>query len=249
MANKIDYYRWMKGPYFIKQSRVGLDPKLKYPVIMKPAICTGLGKNVAKIHNNEEAKEYLDRFKNTREKIIVQDYYPAQYEAGVLYERYPWEKRGRIISAVQKKLKNKTNEFQPRSCGRGICLDMTDQWLTPLNRQILIDEIERIPDINACRLDLLFDSIEDFKQGQGFKIVEVNGRCGQDLRCVKYYPKYTPSYLCFFTSHTSRRILMGLGNILRGRGFNAIELIRILPTKMRMAYQEGDLNCLVNQDF
>jgi hypothetical protein len=78
---------------------------LKYPIIFKPNVCSGLSTNVKIIHNIKEAKDYIE--KNNENEILIQEFIDYDTELGVLYEKDLFTDKGRIISIV-KKQSNKT---------------------------------------------------------------------------------------------------------------------------------------------
>ena len=89
-------------PFVIINSKDDLV-KVEFPCIFKPNRCSGGSKNVELIHNIKDAIKYLKNIDN----IIAQKIHNGPYEVGVLYERHPFLKNGKIVSIVSKNLDNK----------------------------------------------------------------------------------------------------------------------------------------------
>lgn len=84
----------------------------KYPIVLKPIICNGNGKGVIKINSKNDLIQHIKNNKNI--SYISQDLYMSKYEAGILYERYPLQKDGKIKSIVFKKILE--NKWKPLRC-------------------------------------------------------------------------------------------------------------------------------------
>lgn len=76
------------------------EAKLNYPIIIKPDIGFR-GFLVKKIDNVEDLTNYIQ--KNNSIKLIIQEYLNYKNECGILYYRYPNEKKGKITSITLKK--------------------------------------------------------------------------------------------------------------------------------------------------
>ncbi len=69
-----------------------------YPLILKPdASERGAGLKLA--HSLDQVRCYLNRF---NVPIVVQEYHPGPFEAGIFYYRLPGESRGHIFSITDK---------------------------------------------------------------------------------------------------------------------------------------------------
>lgn len=196
---------------------------LHYPLIFKPVICNGNGKGVQKIDNENEAKYYMK--KTTEEFIIAQEYYPGAYEVGLLYERYPFSERGKIISIVSKATDKDWKPLRCNTCSFKKGVDCKIIQSTPA-LEAKIDEISKhIPDFYVGRYDIRFNSLEDFEKGENFKIIEINGVMGFDLRTS------IDSNASMFTTvenllyWVGRRVIIGFENILRLNGGNIFEAL------------------------
>jgi glutathione synthase/RimK-type ligase-like ATP-grasp enzyme len=198
---------------------------LKYPLIFKPVICNGNGKGVQKINDEKEAKKYM---KNTKEQhIIAQEYYPGKYEVGVLYERYPLNDKGKIISVVSKVTDKDWKPLRCNTCSFKGGVDCQVLKATPeLERKI--DEISKsIPDFYVGRYDIRFENLDDFLSGTNFKVIEVNGVMGFDLitSIDSNSSMFTTVWNLLFW--IGRRVLIGFQNILMLRGGNILSALDI----------------------
>lgn len=198
---------------------------LKYPVIFKPVVCNGNGKGVKKINNVKEAIEYM---KVSEEQfVIAQEYYPGKFEVGVLYERYPFDASGSIVSIVSKET---GDDWKPLRCNTCSYKGGVDCFIIKSTQKLqsTIDHIaKKIPDFYVGRFDIRFYSLDDFLNGENFKIIEVNGVMGFDLRTS------IDSSKCMFTTvknvlyWVARRVLIGLQNIVQLNGGNVFEVFDI----------------------
>lgn len=62
-------------------------------------------------------------------------------------------------------------------------------WITPELEQVMNDVCVQIPGFFFGRLDVMYDSLEDFKQGKNFSIVELNGAASEPTHI--YDPKHS----------------------------------------------------------
>ena len=208
---------------------------LDYPVVMKPNFYNGKGKNVSIIRNSTEAKNYLNKIaKLNREieidqEIVVQKFHPGPYEVGILWERYPHQmftdKPGRIVSIVEKREINSDPKFKnlPRSYyglkrAGDAFYNLRDrpEWITTELTQTMNQIAETFPNFYAGRYDIRFSELDKFLKGQDFKIVELNGADGEDLRA--YLAESSTLKKKIVTARTlGVRMIMGLENILLGQ--------------------------------
>ena len=217
--------------------------KLQYPYIIKPTICSGTSRNVAIIWNEND----LNNIKiNKNEKYIIQEFYKSKNEIGVLYEKIPYVNDGNVISIVLKK--NDVNKWKPLKCGNiknsetTICDNLTKE-LENSNFVNIIKKISStIPNFNAGRYDIGFESIEELNKGI-FKIYELNGVMGLDLLSnVSGNENKTDIILKFY--HIFRwifvRYLIGLINILS---------LKISPFFILDKYPNSVYNCIECSDW
>ncbi len=191
-------------------------PDIPYPYILKPTICSGVSKNVHLINNDKDLYNFIKT--KSDDKYIVQEFYKSKYEIGVLYEKIPYINNGNVISAVIKKKENDVNEWKPlKSCGDNInCEDLTS-YLNNSNFNTIIKNISSgIPGLNAGRYDIGFENLEGLNNGE-FKIYELNGVMGYDLRSIKtdndnIYDKIIKKY--YLHRWIGIRCLIGFINII-----------------------------------
>lgn len=192
--------------------------KIKYPKIFKPNVCSGISKNVRVINNVNEAIEY---HKNMNDNYLIQDISYYNNEIGLLYEKNPWTNKGKIISIYKRVFNNKLNlniwnvtnayDMEPyENKNNLISNELTDK----INKII-----DNIPNMYVCRLDIKYDNDNDFKKGEKFTILEVNGVMGYDLR---FWDEDEPSYISYIIvlCWILRRLLYGFLNILLFNGAN-----------------------------
>lgn len=161
------------------------ENNITFPIIIKPTICSGVNRSVKLLNNINDLINYKKNM-NKNEIYILQEYFNSKYEVGLLYEKLPHNKNGKIISIVSKK-KSNNNNWKALKCKNiasndGVqCEDYTYMITEELTKSIN-DISNKIPDFYAGRYDIGFDNIDDFKKGKNFKIYELNGVMGFDLR-------------------------------------------------------------------
>jgi len=159
-------------------------PTLKFPYIIKPIICSGIGRNVKLINNDKDLNNYINNIEKD-EIYIVQQFYKSKYEIGVLYEKIPYLNDGNIVSIVTKK--NHTQQWKPLKCGNvknnetTTCDNITKKLENSKFSNIIKEISSKIPRFNAGRYDIGFESIDDLNNGK-FYIYELNGVMAFDLR-------------------------------------------------------------------
>jgi hypothetical protein len=221
-------------PYGLRVQLIGKNTNLSllnYPLIFKPVICNGNGKGVEKIDNEKEAKMYMK--KTEEEFIIAQEYYPGKFEVGVLYERYPFEENGKIISIVSKSSDADWKPLRCNTCSFKTGVDCKILQSTP-DLAYKIDQISKnIPGFFVGRYDIRFESQDDFEKGKNFKIIEINGVMGFDLRTSidsNASMLVTIQNLFFWVG---RRVLIGFQNILSFQGGNLFDALNF-PAKFNI---------------
>jgi hypothetical protein len=205
---------------FLYNKKVVDLTSLKYPIIFKPNVCSGLSTNVKIIHSIKEAKDYIE--KNNENEILIQEFIDYDTELGVLYEKNLFTDKGRIISIVRKQ-SNKTKIMY--SCEGEISCDNLN-YIINNNLNELFDKISNnIPDFYAGRYDIKCKDIQSFINGK-FYILEVNGTMGFDLdkRLDVYNLNYNniPSAIYKVERWFLYRCLMGFVNIVSSRSYNNI---------------------------
>jgi hypothetical protein len=182
-GNKNNVLEYIKE-YVMKFNNVSYNKEIihdiDYPKIFKPNICSGVSKNVKIINNKEEAINY---HKNIKEDYIIQDINYYNNEIGLLYERIPFNKTGKIISIFKREYNNNNIVNIWNVTNKNNILPYTNkQHLITQKLTNKIDEIiKRIPNMYACRLDIKYLNDDDLSNGKNFIILEVNGVMGYDL--------------------------------------------------------------------
>jgi hypothetical protein len=185
--NKYKVYQYIDDNYKLKTELYKyseLQSITNFPVIIKPALYSCHGSNVSVITNQKELK-YIYEVTN-KQDYIVKEYYPAKYEVGVLYEKNPLSEKGNVVSVV---LKHKLKYgFYPLNCdnillNKGICkyIDKPD-WITDELIESIRNISDKVPNHYVGRYDIGFNNVDDFKKGINYKIFELNGNTGIDLR-------------------------------------------------------------------
>ena len=189
--------------------------KLKYPVIVKPVVCSGGSVEVFKVDNQEALVKIIQENKLDVSDFMVQTFlkdYPR--EVGILYEKYPWSNKGHIFEMVEK-----TNKEDIRHYNVKDSIDRTSLITEKLNT--IIDQIsDKIPGLCAARHDIVFKNMEELLNGE-FKIVEVNGTMGMQL---SNDGQNLDSIMVDFY-WLLRRMAIGLYNICTMKGYSPQHLI------------------------
>ena len=148
--------------------------QFQYPIIIKPIICSGNGLNIQIIKSDKELKMYLLNCKN-KNNFMVQNYLQNyDVEIGVLWEKQPWEKEGKVIEIVEKTQQKEIRPFDYNNYKNHNSL---------INEKInlIFNQISKnIKNMNVCRYDIRLKNIIDL-QNENFKIVEVNGTMGMQF--------------------------------------------------------------------
>ena len=180
------------------------DNEFNYPIIIKPICCSGNSINVYIINDEDELNELI--YNININEYMVQEYIDDTIEIGLLYEKYPFEKEGRILEIVEKIDSNKIIHFDDRY--KKIHSHLRHN--KTLNK--IIGEITNlIPGMNVARYDIRVKSIEDLEKGD-FIIIEINGTMGWSLE------HFIDSTWYF------RRLYIGLVNTITFNGYSIIEL-------------------------
>ena len=227
--NKIDS---LKDIYKIK----------KYPIVLKPIICNGNGKGVIKINSKNDLIQHIKNNKNI--SYISQDLYMSKYEAGILYERYPLQKDGKIKSIVFKKILE--NKWKPLRCKnmlykKGINCEIRDDIITRELTHVINRISKKIPNFYAGRYDIRFDNIDDLKKGKNFKILELNGSTGFDLKMSIFTNYNLLNYCKISIRWLIVRFIIGLQNILLFNNQNIFKSLSIFINSVNRAYKCNNL--------
>lgn len=216
--NKHDYYEniALKSPdrlipEILYNDNVDLT-KLDYPVVFKPDVKSAMGNNVVKIHNADEATDYIRNFDYSgQDKIIISKFIPWDNELSIQYEKMPIVGRGRITSIMTKN-NSKKPEFQPAACSLVGCFDSSNYYAKYAKPQFfknVAQDCEAIPNMSAVKLDIIYKDEESLLNGE-YLILELNGSAGIVIQQDENKRK---NILVEYLSWISRRLLYGIVNI------------------------------------
>jgi len=189
-----------------------------YPFILKPVLCSGISREVSIIKNEDDLKEY---FKNNKiEDTMYQEFIDSEYEIGLLYERNPLHKNGKIKSIVLRTfLKHDKIKAAPsikeylKSVNNNEFINMSHLITPKLTNKI--DSIsKRTPNLFVGRYDIRLHNLNDLKEARNFYILELNSVMGYDLM-KDLKPFYHPFSLSIKISWLMRRLYYGILNIVR----------------------------------
>ena len=255
--DKYNVYKYINNKYSLKTSLFN-HKELKnikiFPVIIKPNLYSGHGTNVYKINDINELNNVIKKIKDNQ-LYIVQEFYDSKYEVGLLYEKNPLLNNGKIISIV---LKQKYNEeWKPLSCDniiskKKICytIDRNDLITEELTDVINLISIN-IPNFNVGRYDIGFNNIDDFKNGMNFKIFELNGNTGIDLRCkfTNYnIDKNNFQKLLYLIRFIITRILYGFINLIINKQKVFIILIETFE-RIKILFNANEISHILSPSF
>ena len=205
------------------------EMNVRFPIIIKPTVCSGRQKNVTIVKTQQELDKYFKENKNTS-NCMVQTYLSDEYdmEIGVLWEKMPWEREGKIIEINEqpklKKNKDDQDEQQDEQDEQDslnkINETKTFNYLINDDLNKLFNDLSKnIKGLNAGRYDILIKSLNDFQNGD-FKIVEVNGIWGAQATMYEH-PLGSVNW-------GLRRFVIGLGNILTLQGYSPLNLVMVM---------------------
>ena len=224
----------------------------EFPIIIKPNMYSGHGTDVYKIDNKIELENVLKKIKNNQQ-YIVQEFYDSKYEVGLLYEKNPLSDNGKIISIVLKQKYN--SEWEPLSCDniiykKNVCFLMNKDDLITKELSYTINNISKnIPKFNVGRYDIGFNSIDEFKKGN-FKIFELNGNAGADLRCnfTSYKIKDNIINIFYLLRFFIVRIYYGFINLIINKYECAIILSETLK-RIKLVYNANEISHILSPSF
>ena len=227
--NKFSIMNYIPNKYIPTQHFI-LDKcnlkELEYPIIIKPTICSGNSRGVYIVNdyiecikiinsNNIDPKSYMTQ-------TFLEDY---SLEVGILYQKYPWDKSGRIVEICEKKNNENINYIVDRN---NIISDKLNN--------IINDISNKIPNFYVGRYDIRYKTEKDLLNGD-FKILEVNGTMGMNFLCNNL------SFNCFLVDFYwfLDRILIGLYNMFSLNGYSPISLIICMYKSLK--------SCIICRDW
>jgi hypothetical protein len=200
---------------------------VKFPIIIKPSVCSGRRKNVTIVKTQQALDEYFKENKNTA-NYMVQNYlsdHDYNNEIGVLWEKMPWEKEGTIIE-INEQSKFKKNKDDQDDQDEQDALNKMNEKVKTFNylinddlNKLFNDLSKNIKGFNAGRYDILIKNLKGFKNGD-FKILEVNGIWGGQATMHEDPLIHINWFL--------KRFVIGLGNIVTLQGYSPMNLLMVM---------------------
>lgn len=217
------------------------NKKFNFPIIIKPKICSGCGADIKIIKTNKDLQIFFKELKDKKQNLnnyIVQNYlYNHPVEIGILYEKLPFQKEGKIIEIIEKTHKDEIKIFSNYHTAYHNHL---------INHKLnkLFDNLsKKIPNLNVARYDIRLQSIDDLIKGK-FKIIEINGTMGFSFDTPTANYKYTLLNKIRDISVELRwyfaRIFIGIVNILTLQGYSLINLIKAMIQSYQNVYKCDD---------
>jgi len=137
------------------------------------------------------------------EGTMTQGFVTFKDEVGILYEN------GQIVSMVQKN--SDDPEIMSGCLGKNTCTNVDVPW-----KHKILELSAMIPNFYVGRYDIKY-------QGDEFYVLEVNGTMGFDLQ---KNTRQNPLY--YMERWFLVRLLTGLSNMIHLRGYNPIDLVRVM---------------------
>ena len=217
---KISTLNYLDKKYLPDQHMLLTDcnpKKLKFPIIIKPNVCTGDSRGIYIAYNLKEFNEVCEEI-NPKDYMIQHFLEDHNIEVTVLFEKYPWNKTGHIVNVIEVPL---TNNMKENIDNAIIHPELNNKKTNKIFNKIA----DSIPNFYAGRFDIRVKHPKDLLKDD-FKIVEVNSNTGMDL-AIKDNTSLNNMYKNFLW--LSRRLVIGFYNIVSFRGYNPISFfIRLL---------------------
>ena len=231
--NKITQLNYIPSKYKPKSEMYNKEKMYNYPFILKPIRCTRSSFGVKLIKNYNDLNNYFKKYQI--KDTMYQEFINTEYEVGILYERNPLKKNGKIISVVQRKfLGGERFTVDLNTTLNGIknneIINRNNLITQKLNK--VIDHIsKKIPNFFVGRYDIRCKNLEDLKEGKNFYILEVNGAMGYDLEKDTKFSLISNQKIKF--NWLFKRIYYGLLNILNFNCVNPYIIIVSIKTAIK----------------
>lgn len=206
--------------------------ELKYPIVLKPIVCSGGSKDMYFVESYSEYIALLEEMK--KQKQSLEDYMFQEYvsdydvEITVLYERKPWEKKGEVIEIVEKLQKNKFRKFVDGK------IKNRPELITEQVQEIFDSISQKIPGFYTGRYDIRLQKLEDLETGK-MKILEVNGTMGMYMEYDSTINLRNFSNLFLDAKWYLTRLQFGLYNMFHGNGYSPIHLLQCMSISLHNA--------------
>jgi hypothetical protein len=173
---------------------------LSYPVIFKPSLCSTNSSGVMLVKSIEEARQYL---RWTAEDVVCAQEFHSGEEFTIMWERWPWRRRGAVKGVYWRKKLHARGEFHPLS-GRNTPKVTVDarHLRTPALVRAVEASVARMKNLHCTRFDVRAESAEALARGEFF-VLESNGTIGVPGGSIAYA----------IAVAWPRRILTGLYNL------------------------------------
>ena len=213
----------------------------EYPIIIKPTICSSLGNDVTIIRTKKELEIFLKTHKNKKDYMVQNYLYDYPVEIGVLYEKLPFQKEGKIIEIIEKT--NINDEIRNYNNDK---IKIHNNLINPELNKFFDRLSKNIPNMNVGRYDIRLKNINDLFNDD-FKILEINGTVGGSYYSTNTY-KYQiineiiDSFLqlrWYFV-----RLYIGIFNILTFKGYSLITLIKVIIKVIKNTHKCDDIGKL-----
>ena len=231
--NKITLLNYIPSKYKPKSEMYNKEKMYNYPFILKPIHCSRNSFGVKLIKNYNDLNNYFKKYEI--KDTMYQEFIDTEYEVGILYERNPLKKNGKILSIVQRKFlggERFTADFNTSLNGinNNEFVDRNNLISQKLNK--VIDNISKtIPNFFVGRYDIRCKNLQDLKEGNNFHILEVNGSMGFDLAKDINFSLLSNQKTKFIW--LLKRIYYGLLNILNFNGVNPYVIILTIKNAIK----------------
>jgi D-alanine-D-alanine ligase-like ATP-grasp enzyme len=217
------------------------NKKFNFPIIIKPKICSGDGNDIEIIKTSKDLKLFLKKLENKKQNLnnyLVQNYlYNYTIEIGILYEKLPFKKEGKIIEIIEKTHKDEIKEYSNYD------VKYHNHLINDKLNKLFNNLSKKIPNMNVARYDIRLKSIDDLMKGK-FKIIEINGTMGFPFDTPTSNYKYILLNKIIDISIELRwyfaRIFIGILNILTLNGYSLVNLIKAMIQSYQNVYNCDD---------
>lgn len=196
--------------------------ELQYPIILKPIRCSGGAQDIYILRSYQE---YINLMLETHvdiEEYMIQTYMQDyEIEIGVLYERNPLEKNGKVLEITEKISKTELRTFVD---------GMMENRSYLINDKVneLFDTIsKKIPGLYVGRYDIRLKNLEDLENGD-MKIIEINGTMGMSLLYNDRLKWDDFNNLFNDTNWYLKRLHIGGYNMMTGKGYSPLNLLQCM---------------------
>ena len=156
---------------------------LAYPLVFKPSLCSTNSSGVRLIHSAIEAAAYM---RETLEDVVcAQAFHPGE-EYTIMWERWPWSRRGRVVAVCWRRKTHPAGEFHPLSGNGTPKVTVPASHLsTPALVRVVETMMVKMPSVYCTRFDVRADGEAAMSRGD-FWVLESNGTVGVPARSTAY---------------------------------------------------------------